>query len=361
MSKETKDDNIYMNISLNNNDTMARPAVFQQQLTNNLIDNPDDYYMSVIRFSLNGQSFPIFIFENDSYYVVLEYDGASYSQVVIYPGVLIPNIPNAMFSYQSFISAINTAFISCYAGLRALKPALPNPTTYPSIIPYMYYDPLTGVCSIFSRDDYYNIDTVATPVKIYMNSILYYFFDNFWNVSFGEGNTSKKDYQIVVKNIYNKNISTVTENGFTFTIDQMSQEYEALYRWVDQALIIFKSSLMGNRTEYTQGANFGSELANTNPSGSGIPVDTILTDFIASGSGRGGWREPITYISPNQYRLIDLLGRNSNQIDISIFWADKQGVQYPYLIPVESSVTIKLLFVKKSLYKNYKQEGHIAL
>lgn len=351
---ETKDDNIYYNISIVNNGLTSLPASFTQQLTNSILDNPADYYLSVARFAITGTAIPMFFFEFDTYFVTLQYDTFSYSA----PCLFIPPEPigdplyASIFSYSEFLKSINNAYIVVFNNLNALVPGgLPIGSTPP----YMIYNPTNGIISLYANGLYYDDENSALPIKVWMNAVLYRFFDNFYNDFVSENSGTNMDVRIRIVNFHDTNTS-ILDPSIPTNFYKMSQEGSNNSRFWKPNSILFKTTRIGTRPEYIQGANNTNQLIAGSNSGAGLPFDTIMTDFIPTfnSTEQIGWRQDLVYNAPF-YRLVDLLGNSSNVIDLSIVWADQKGNQFPLLIEGGRSASVKLAFLKKSLYKNYKK------
>jgi len=89
---ETKEDNVYFNINLVNNNQFSVPCQFSETLTADIVANTNDYYLSIIRFSLDGGSIPIFFFLDGAYHITLSYLGVDYSTPVVYDPIFTPTI-----------------------------------------------------------------------------------------------------------------------------------------------------------------------------------------------------------------------------------------------------------------------------
>lgn len=243
---------------------------------------------------------------------------------------------------------INIALTTAFTDASLHAPGWPSGA---SAAPYMTYDARAGgLVSLFAQTTYDS--TNPTPIEIFFDINLYTFFDNFLINFYGEGLANKKDIQMIVQNLYNNTYSADTKipNGWY----EMAQEYPRLYSWWDTESIVFKSSLIGVRNEFTPTQNISpSSLVGGNTAGVGPSESSNLTDFVASFpvTDPGGYRSQLVYI-PAFYRLVDLLSNTVRGIDISIYWTDKQNNQHLYYLPPMQVVSIKLAFVKKSLYKN---------
>lgn len=349
---ETKDDSIYYNIQMNNTTVQSQVAAFQQNLPSNIVDEIDDYYLTVCRFVLDLVDIPLFVFKDNQYWVTLSYMGTDASAPILYTLPYTPGTPKNVYSYQSFCELINNTIVTAYTALRVTYPALPALTS-PTSPCYLVYNPDNGVISVYALASLMQ-DTLMNPITLWFNSTLNYFFDNFYSNYVSQGALDHKDVQIIIHSFYGTNATATTyqPGSVTDTLIQMKQEYQATYRWSDISLIVFKSASLGTRPEYTQNPNLTSNLVSNTTAGTAIPASNILTDFAINPSAPGDTQSLAVY-TPAIYRLIDLLGAKTNSIDISIFWRDQIGNEYPVTIPQDGSITVKLGFFKKSLYKNF--------
>jgi len=362
---ETKDDNIYYNIDIVNNNKDSKQAIFAQQLTGSILDDPSLYYMAVARFSITGTILPIFLFVDNGlastdpgytsqYSVSLTYNGFTGFSYVKYDinsaGPYNSRLNHPIYSYTQFLEMINNAFADAFTALNTASGGLPGGSS----APYMLYNPNGGIMSIYAQGSYF-LDTLSTPINIYMNITLYRFFDNFYTDFLTETSPIGQDVRIIVIDLYGSNSEPIDPSVPTGYL-KLSQEYSNNQRMFQPNSIVFKTFTMGVRPEFIQGANSSDDLINGSNSGSGIPFDAIMTDFIPSFSSteQAGWRQDLVY-NAQLYRLIDLLGNKSNVVDLAIFWRDQQANEYPLYIEGNKSVSVKLIFIKKSLYKNYHQ------
>lgn len=361
-SGESNEDNIYYNIALTNNTRVSVPCTFSQQLAASIVDPPADYYCSCVRFEVDGSSIPIFIFEDNTYYITLSYNAGPTGSTGISPGITSATVPvvyqpfsltpeegKAVFSYQAFIEMINTTFQNAVNALIALQPGLTGLAA-----PYMLYNAAQGgLISLYAPVAFDS--HLPNPIQIYFNNILYYFFDNFLTVFFGENLPSKQDYQIIVENQHNANTNTLdptVPSGYY----RMSQEYVSLFHWWSPTALVFKSTLTGLRPEYTPTTNTSTtSLVGNNSAGSAPSSTQQMTDFVPaiSYNDAAGWRSVIVYYPTSQYRLIDILGPQLSKIDLNVVWRDQHNVENQFYLKPLSTASIKLIFVKKSLYKNY--------
>lgn len=364
ITKDNSADNIYYDLSVINNTAQKVPAAFLQTLTAPIVNNPEDYYLSCVRFWLDTASIPIFIFQDNAYWVTISYDGESHSEPVIFTSqsAVGQYYPGAVYSYQNFIQMINTALQTAFddfgytAGVSNL-PGVDGP-------PFLYYDPsVPGLISLYAQTGYDS--TLDTPINIYFNNQLYYFFDNFLYYYLGDGLTNHQDYQIIVKNLAQGTNAVTLEvwpgdaandntPGSITDYYKMSQEYVATNRWRGPSSVAFLTSKLNVRPDYQSGVNNTPEQSATQTAGTGLPTQAQMTDFIAyiSSNDAAGWRGGLYYVPESQYRLLDILGGNGRDIDLNIIWKDQQNNEYQFYTLPFTQTSVKLAFVKKSLYKN---------
>ena len=343
LAKEKPDDIIYYNIFIPNNDKDGIPAVYNQITQVDILKNPSEYFLSIARFSIPGQGIPILTFKNNEYFVTLSYGGSDFTTALIYsPDIDILDDRQTIFSYQHFLDLINTALLTSFNALKLAFPLSP-----PTQAPYMQYNSSTLLCSLYCQQTYNATIAGAPTIEIYFNNSLYYQFDNFYVIRYGEQRVDKKDYLFVIKNMYNNAITSDINNPLITALNpyfKITQEYSTLFNFSDTQSIIFKSCLFPISPEFSQTTQ-----------NQVVAGELILTDFepLQSLSDPSGFRGYLQYYASGAYRLINLTTISPlRNIDLQITYKDELGNQYPLIIPKNTSVTVKLVFIKKSLYKS---------
>lgn len=245
-------DTIYVNFLIPPNrpfvaDAASYPMTVTDRRNDAVLENTEDYYLSIVRFNCPTQLIPICfmgIYQGivtgtpnsnpnlTNYAIVLEDpSGAQTQQALIWtpenlnyelPPITDPittafvtrNLPYySMFSYNTFIAMINTAFASAFTTASA-QGTWPAQAVLP---PFMTFDEKTGICYLDCQVAYDS--TIASPIKIYFNSELMEFFQSsfevlfngFHPVSYATGSIMN-DWQIVVRNRGNNYVPNVA-NG----------------------------------------------------------------------------------------------------------------------------------------------------
>jgi len=418
------EDHIYYNVIISNQNDFSIQAEFVENRVQPIIDDPSEYYLSIVRFLVPGQNVPIFVFAPTvyedrnskvitmpynpaspvlltstlvpSYSITLSFGGNDYQQFISYNPLTVTSSSEAgyyfVYSYQNMIDMINAAFASAFEAMHAS--GSPSPATYP---PYLTFNPVTQIVTL-------NAETTAgayvasTPggdyVKIYMDNILYSFFESFENFFNSEYAVNGKNYQIIVKNngtnvsatsnspdpitfptwqsvipyFLNDVVFNPTDNNFytalgpnlgqrpdltvgvswalspappahyTGAIFQMSQEFPSLYNWNSFRNIVFTTGSIPIQAEYQPSLN-GDGAQN---------YRRILTDFqpvVAQGPDA---RSYFQYFPQSEYRLVSFTSNQPlRRFDLKIYWESNQNQLFPLLIPPFDEASIKFLFRKK--------------
>ena len=368
--------------NVNNLDNLPAILSFTETRTTPILINPQDYYMSVVRFSLDTPSLPIItptIQYNQAnrnltiYSVTLSWTNPvapnqtftkqSYLQYL--PQDLISPLPvppsstptkiqdNStgyyyIYSYQYWIYLINKTFTTCYNALLAQVTAagLVLPTTH---APVMSYDTQTNIAILNCDLAGYN-DTVTNHINIFFNFPLYQLFSSFPFYLTSQTSTTGSNVQLQTNTFGNANTIQFPSTTPTYTAIQVFQEYSTVSLWSPVTSIVFCSSTLpivptqvASPILILNGNVIGSNGNNANQA-------PVITDFIADGM----YKPTLLYEPSAQYRLVSMTGnRPVYTIDINVYWKDITANLIPFRLTAGSGATIKILFTKKSS-TNYK-------
>ena len=309
-----------------------------------IIYNPEDFYMSVIRFSIEGSNIPIFIYasndngtpNNNYYFVTLSTAAFDYTKNVIYISddntAVVGFLQNPVYSYQTFIDMINNALQASFLSI----PPLDLPVGYTSA-PFLIFDNVTGIISLIADPIYSN-----GAIKVYFNVNLFTFFGNFQTVYTSD--IGPKNYLFKIKNNGNNTITSITSPSGPVIINalEIRQEYQNLYEWSSLKKIVITSGLLPAISEFTTGKNFGD---------SNLNEIRIISDYIPPNDAFiGANRSVFTYIPTAEYRLTELTGNKGiDKLDFQFYWEDRFSNLRPIILSPAGVATIKILFRKKSL------------
>jgi len=387
------------------NDQSNPYAEFEEDRTTPLLINPSDYYMSVVRFSIDGSDLPLFVCPvipnpldaTDPNYtpftVTLRVLGNNYTSHLIYitgDDTTPPLPPTAtrsqdnrtsyyyVFYYTQFITSINNAILESFNKLIIDFPA------YASVpVPYYIYDPITQLISFICPNFMLGLDNVYVTrydanniplfgnlpnIQIFLNTKLYSYFEgikSFFVFNHNSINLTENQSMILIddnKNNYyyppmNNTNTTTTQTliNFSNTVGPLTdsytvkpdwfiftQQYHLIGGWNSiQSIAILTTMPIQN--EFIPSFSSNSQII------SGNSFREILTDFVIDLSSTGEQRGRFVY-NPTAYRYIDIKSHVPlNRIQLKLYWTDALQNLYPMRISFGKSNSIKLMFIKKEL------------
>jgi hypothetical protein len=371
---ETNPDYIYYDLLFTNQQsTTTIPPVFQYNDTRTApyVMKPDDYALSIIRFTVDTGSLPVFIPtivadpDDDTnvnytiYTVSLEFDGQvatkhitwapqdSSAPIPVPPQYTTTGVQDNSngyyncYSYNYFTFLVYTAIQEAFLDLTGLDPEI--------LPPFINWDSSSNRAVLNAQSPYYDIG-VGPDVKIYMNNPLYNLFSSFPARFFGSTLDSDRNVQLLVANIAGINTYQPIDNP-TVTYIQMFQEYSTVSSWTPITSIVFTSTTLpinGTQVSVPIVVDNGVILPSSTQNNA---TANIITDLV---SDTGEYKPNLVYLPTAQYRYITLFGNTPLvNLDIQIFYKLRDGTLVPFRLTSGGTVTVKLAFIKKgSLGKN---------
>lgn len=367
-------------------------AVFEDQRQSAVLDNPEDYYLSITRFTIDCSTLPLFIMNMSTskqfdgvaddnitrtpYIITMSYDGFEYQQELLYTPedktAKIPNVadnPNLyatspyfyVYTYQHLVDMINTAFKACFDGLDVQTNL---PTDKP---PFIIYDRDSDRFDIIADANGYrnkNYDGSDNPqINIYFNNYMYDLFyavqadhiDNAYTL-----NTNLKDYRLRFENtginIYDNTINIKYYDPYNKTTLTSYADIVLIMRveWDLNSNICENSEVLFTTSHIPTASQYSSPFIPFEKASSSSIVNTFqkqLTDFslIPHIDDSNSVRSMVTYV-PSTHRYLELNGENSlNKIDIYVYWRSNRGALIPFSLSSKSVVTMKLMFIRKDI------------
>jgi len=375
-------DNVYYDVVITNLETIDQnpPTLYFNETRNTpFVYDPESYYLSIIRFTLDTPTLPVFIpviqpnqgnRDLTIYSVTLSYTdpvlGVFNQQTFIefipqIQDVVIPAPPSQtndglqnnqtgyyeILSYQYWIQLVNTAFQTCFTDLnnQVILAGGLLPTTH---APILSWDTTQNI-SILTADVAGYDNGLANPIEIYMNSALYQIFSSFpiivkgaVNILFG------KNIQLIMDGFGGAQIVNFPPTApalSQYQALQIVQEYSTVALWTPITSIVFTSNTLP-----IVPANISAPLvflngAVYNNGGNNSNISQVVTDFV---SDSGVYKPNIVYTPNAQYRLINLVGNTPiYNLDLNVYWKSRTGVLQPFKLRSGSTATIKLLFTRK--------------
>lgn len=347
-------DNVYLNVviqPLASNGANNTVAKYNETLTIPVLSNPADYYMSVVRFSLPIDQIPLFKFPvevaqanpNISYLNIgVRAGGVNYTQPIVYVpmNTLAAPVPSGgpqfftneqsvseyynIFSIGHMINMINTAL-----GLAFVASGIAGTA------PFYRWDPVSELISLFV-----STGMVAAGQSVFVNKYLKDYLSSFHYLL--DNSTFADDYLYYTQ--YDANNPIV--GGF----HEFKQEYVSIALWMDIRKILIVSRTMPVATEVLpdQITTQTSQLPVFSGLSSSLP---IVSDFVLSYDQFNQISSVIVYNPSSVYRLVDMIGNTPiNKIDLEFMYQDKYGNRFPIYLSPSNEASVKILFVKKTLY-----------
>ena len=355
-------DNIYWNINVTNNSDQAQPMRTYLKMPDQVIGDGKMRYFSIMRLVIDGTSIPKMLMDPGRFFVgirinpplpdvpVLQMQEVIYDPAVVQGGGNYPD-RHPIFNYQSFVDMWNVAYQLAWDSLPivAARALLASPPLY---APKFLYDSATGSIGFAVQQTYANPD-LSQPAyaEVIMNNQVYNCVPSFHANLKTERDL---DYASLIIRDYFLNREDVEVVGPPSEIFlKIKQEYSTLYNWFDITNISLISGSLPITQELTPTINLTDDNIVASSAGSGSATQPIVTDFQPSFdfgdfAGVSGY----LYYTPSVYRLIDVTNNSIDQVDINIVLKDRQNREYTYFLPSRQTMYIKMLLVKKSLYKS---------
>jgi hypothetical protein len=355
-------DHFYQNIYIANPSNVPIKATFNERRDFPILDNPSEYELSVIRFTIPGSSIPIFAFKNNTYIVSFRYyDGVThrnFEQYVAYiPPTLVNIIPTFsanqqyVYSYNAFIQMINAAIVVAFNDLKTTFPALG--VTKP---PFFSYDNVSYMITFW-----YESAFLGSNIQFFISDLLAETFESFnytvdmiidspSGIPGGQPDppiavdptpTQRYAYSIPFQDLgvnYSPNIFAPGSGAVSYAGYNTVQEFPCLYRWNEARGISIVSANIP-----VQPDQYSTTLTQS------LPVSfKLITDFEFDITKGPETRSNIYYVPTAEYRMIDLTDTTPLRVfDLNIFWVDNFGrYNQLYLFPSDS-VSIKIMYRKK--------------
>lgn len=367
--------------NLENSDQSPPVLYFNETRNNPFVYDPESYYMSIIRFTLDTPTLPVIIPEIQPnqgnlnltiYSITLTYTyngtiyyGRSYLTYIPQNLQAIPPVPPnqttnglqnnstqyySIYNYQYFIYLVNNTFTSAYNSLSSQVTTAGG--TLPSIYaPIMTYD-TTNFIAVINADDAGYSSTAPNQISIFFNNPMATLFASFpfyyqkatpVNISNGCNLLIQTD-TFGGSNILPTTYPT-TPTGFPFNAIQVFQETSSVALWTPVLSVVFCSNTLPIVPNQISAPLVFIDGVKYQNGGNNSDVAQIITDFV---SDTGIYKPNIVYTPSAQYRLIELTGnRPIYTLDISVFWKDRFGQLNAFQLGSGCSSTIKFLFTKK--------------
>ena len=365
-----------LNIVNNNQDTKIGPPqlVFNDIRNSAILQNPSDYFLSVIRFTLQtANSIPIWIPEIDVtdnldadktiYSFTLKYKNVSSEQRYVYyiaennlTPPIMPILPGDSYNlpyyyvsnFEQVVEMFNGALSASFADLyvKVSNAGYVMPSVNP---PFIEWNSDTGKM-IFNADMLgYNNNSALDQIQIFCNTSMKVLLSGFRSRLVALDSADGSNYQIIIKKDINElNVYKLP----TYSAIQSYQQYGTGSLFNPVSSIVFTSALIPIVPSNTSKPTIFNGNNNLMNSGNNSNISSMITDFEVQDSTGYGYCSQIEYVPSGEYRLMDMQGGGNTSalqdIEISVFWKDAYSNLHPLYIQAGARCDLKIMFRKKS-------------
>jgi len=380
----TNPDQVYFDLTVTNfESTTTVPPVFyfNESRTMPFIENPEDYFLSIVRFTVETTTLPtqiVSIQPNQTdvdatiYSVTLEYNGTAVQTFIkwkpqdvaaikpLAPAFTSNGLQNNdtgyyfAYSYTWFIDLVNEALSTCFGDLQtALLPATPLATTFP---PSLQWDTTSNRAILNADVAFYNTapnPESASICRIFFNAPLFTYFSSLPSKYYGyTGVTQGRNFQPLINNTNSLNLQTISPfpvpvlpQPTTYRSMSLYQEVSTIANWTPITSIVFLSATLPIVPNQVSTPLIFNNAQQVSLGGNNAAVANIVTDLVVE---TGEYRPNLVYIPSAQYRLLTLRGNQPlKNLDLEIAWRTKSGNLVPFRLGSGQTVTMKIAFLKK--------------
>lgn len=331
----------YYDMALLNTGTYPIVAQISDQRSGTILENPQEWEMSVVRFDLSSDLIPIFFpiittSPQSNQSVTLRYLNNDFRQ---YVQATSNEIKEGVFDFQIWLNHVNDALQLAFTALKAAFPA-----AAPTLPPLLFLNPQTSLISLYTQDTY--LDTNPARIQIGVNQPLQQILDFPCNRGLMFPSLNGFDCEIAINQsasllpVAPRATYPIALSALAGTWIQTSQEFRSLDEWSQIKSIAFQSQLLPIVKEYVPSSV--DQYQNDNISSSSFP---IVTDFLVAKDGVEPTRHHYTYLPTAEYRMISLVGNKPiSRVDMGATYQTDDGVIRPVMIAPNKGMNLKLVF-----------------
>ena len=329
-------------------------AMFEDNLSQNIITRIGDYQMAIARYSMEGQNLPIFIpsIQDDetnltTYSVQLNVvvgadtyvSGEVFLNYVPQNTKLTPSDTEYyfMYNYDNFVDMMNNALKTAWTQLQAN--AAGSSYTLLTSVPILTYDGSANLFNMYCDEKGFVTKTEDEAMQIIFNNDLYTLLKTFYFT------TLAGNYRSL--NVPNKITNVATQGGINYFVATQTAPSTSSC-WSPVQSLIFSSDSVSLKPEIIgRVSKVGANLA----LGADQSKDdqSMITDIILDLNRSSDYfSEMVSYV-PSMYRWVDMSdGSNLRYFRFSVFWLNKYDrLRYPVYLSNNGIITLKILFQKK--------------
>lgn len=346
MSAKTRSsqDVVYYNATLINNTAGRIAADIQDGRSVAIIDTPEHWEMSIVRFDVDSILLPVALFpmgqgSNTQLSFTFRSSGIDYGPY--YVQSLDPT--GFVQSIALGVEMINDTIANAWPLIGGSKPQFP---------PQLVWNPITQLFRLYFTPDY---ATTYNDFAIYMNDVAYKYLYAFPAIIIGPLQPLGKDVLLFTWNAKFIQTAATSRVDLPLTLQSpgyypagnlvyLEQSAKAISNWQAVRTIYLTTSSMPVQRESVPGSvGYGQ---NGSTSSNSIPM---VTDFILpQDQNPMEAHSRIEYLPTAEYRMISLGGREPiTQVTLQAFWTSYSGKAFPVQLPPNGVFAAKLMFRRK--------------
>lgn len=332
--------------------------------TTPILKKPTDYYGCISRLEIDTFNIPLVvprIVPNQSnvnmtiYNFQLQYNGVYSDPIFVeyIPSNEFAPVPSSpvgtkqdltstyyyIYEYETFILMWNYAL---QAALTSLNVNVGGGGTGVSEAPQFYFDPSLGLCLRAPKSGYAYIPNsgyafVPNKIAILFDEDLSTFMNGLQTQKLNNGEICNNVFAL-----YDKVVNT--DPLGVYWLNTMNNISELSY-WTSLVTLQVQTN-MPVVSEYIQGA------INSNQQSQ---VVSLLTDFqLDSSQNPSSYHTTLNYNKVDSIRFFEFSSDlQMYKVDVSIFWTDRFGEQYPVYLTPRTNINIKFEFILKNAFSDY--------
>lgn len=340
----------YYDTTIVNNELFAVPAVINDTRGQHIIETPEDWEMSVVRFDINTSLIPPSTIPMSPGAVLGVPSASLLSFTMVFGGVdfqtfLLNDTLGQIFGISKLLDEINACLLSTFTAIIG-APAETTP-------PFLSYDSATQLITMYYEGAYATVGDIElwsnTPMREKLIALPIVEFAGFnqpngkdFRYSFTSG--ARKNANLLVAGVRAE--YPVGTNSIPDPMFYVPQEAIVISSWnTARSIKLISSSLPivaqaePNNFNITQQGGFSTSSTQT------------ISDFLLSNVDNPiADRLSIEYLPTAEYRMISLGGREPIvRIQIQAFFTTLTGEILPILLPPNGIFGVKILFRKRTL------------
>jgi len=373
-------DHIYYDLSISNSHAINEiepHLTFNETRTTAIIENPEQYKLSIVRFMVDTHCLPVMqptiisktdqtrMFKSNdinlnrtAYSITIQHGAATVMHYVSFePQDTTIGIPQGfrpdgsidystgyynIYSYDHFVTLCNNTIRNILSETIFIYP-----TT--SALPTLYYD---GNKMSFQVPESAWDSSDDTDYKIFFNTATYRLFNSLPAKHLDKKDVLGRHFQLDTANFSNNMAlvnnyqtlggSVTNPSGIIFL--SITQEHSTTANWSPVSSIAFTSdslNVVGSHVSSLHEFDHGREIIE----GSNSNSITMITDLSA-----GDYLPGVLYNPTGEYRWVDLTASGPiKKINVNVYWISKLAAINPFILSAGGSCSLKMLFQKKNI------------